>query len=1113
MGQTVPNSQYNYTSPQQAFDNSPCRKISTHGSIVSSQSDLNKNTSSIASQTKNNNFLESTSKLMQTEPVTSPSFYKILKCRERFKIRQSIRRMIESTIFSDTDDRPYGKITIFDEPLLGLLDSGANVSALGKGCMEFISRNNVSFRKYKSFLSTANGDRQNIIGYCKLPVFYKNVTKNIVFYLVPSLTQVAYLGVDFWRVFGIAPEIIPCISEMDRVLNDDDSKFHKLSPDQQLLLDKAILAFPSFEKMGLGCTDLLEHHIDTGDSVPIKAKHYPLSPPRQAEAYEEIDRLLSMGVIEESNSPWCSPAVLVRKPGKVRLCIDSRRLNSVTKKDSYPLPHISGLLSRLKDTHFISGIDLKDAFLQIRLSESSKEKTAFAIPGKPLYQYKFMPFGLCNGPQTMSRLMDRVIPSRLRENVFIYLDDLLVCSPDFDSHLKLLGEVSDCLRSAKLTINVSKSKFCQREIKYLGYVVGQGCLKVDSSKVESITNFPLPKSPRQVRRFIGMANWYRGFIQNFANLSGPLTDCLKKSNKPFKLSDSAIDSFKKLKVALSSAPVLAQPNFSKEFVIQCDASKIGVGGVLLQFDDEGREHPIAFVSQKLNRAQQNYTVTELECLAAVLSVQRFRPYIEGLPFRIVTDHSSLRWLMGQKDLSGRLARWSLKLQRFDFQIEHRKGSLNTVPDTLSRFDVDELTLGIMDYDIDLENSDFDGEEYSKLRDTVSERKNSLPDLCVRDKHVFKRVKFRQGFESEEKGLWRLWLPSSLTENVIKASHDSYTTCHGGFSKTLARVRQKYFWPTMSKDIKMYVSNCDTCKSIKSNNQISRPPMGDAFQTFRPFQRLFCDFLGPYTCSKFRNSYIFICLDHLTKFIFLKPMRAATTTNVTLFFQSELFPTFGVPQYVHSDNGKQFISKDMKLFLNLYGIEHIKTGFYAPQSNASERANREIITKIRCFLEGEKDHSNWDKHIPQILSILRSDYHSSINCSPYYALFGQNMCQHASSYRLLEKLNSLNYDQFNITTNSDKLHNIREKLKDNLDKAHERASKSYNLRSRKVSFEPGQIIFRKNHVLSNLSKKINSKFMPKFLKCKVRKRIGNSLYELEDLKGNYVGRYHATDLKR
>ncbi|XP_017465482.1 PREDICTED: uncharacterized protein LOC108358588 [Rhagoletis zephyria] len=204
--------------------------------------------------------------------------------------------------------------------------------------------------------------------------------------------------------------------------NEDEPNFHQLTPDQKIALQKVVQDFPSFETLGLGQTSLVTYHIDTADAVPIKSKHFPLSPPRQAEAYSKIERLFKMGVIEESNSPWCSPVVLVRKPRKVRLCIDSRKVNAVTKKDSYPLPHINGLLSGLNDTYLISGIDLKDAFLQIKLTESSKEKTAFAVPNKPLYHFKVMCFGPYNGPQTMSPLMDKAIPSLLRENVFVYLD-------------------------------------------------------------------------------------------------------------------------------------------------------------------------------------------------------------------------------------------------------------------------------------------------------------------------------------------------------------------------------------------------------------------------------------------------------------------------------------------------------------------------------------------------------------------------------------------------------------------------------------------------------------------------------------------------------------------
>lgn len=1072
--------------------------------------------SKIAQQTKNISQLQPKVKSFELKRNCNYKIYcpsvRILKCRNRFKKRKEIRKIIESTILSGPDCRPFAKVTVCSETLVGLLDSGANISVLGKNSLSFLQKLEISYKSLKSSVSTADGSRQNVIGFCILPIKFKDVTRNIDFYIVPSLSQEAYFGINFWREFALAPDILN-VSEIESCnLTEGKLDLHVLNPDQKLTLEKTIMLFPSFEKLGLGCTNLLEHHIDTADFVPIKSKHYPLSPPRQDEAYREIDRLLEMGVIEESNSPWCSPAVLVRKPGKVRLCIDSRKLNAITKKDSYPLPHIGGLLSRLKDTFYISGIDLKDAFLQIKLTESSKEKTAFAIPGKPLYQYKVMPFGLCNGPQTMSRLMDRVIPSRLRENVFVYLDDLLVCSPDFDTHINLLKEVATCLKAAKLTINVAKSKFCQREIKYLGYLVGHGCLKVDSEKVEAIKNFPLPKTPKQLRRFIGMANWYRVFINNFSDLAGPLTDCLKKSHKSFSLTELAHKSFEKLKTALSTAPVLAQPDFTKEFIIQCDASTIGVGGVLYQYDNDGKERPIAYVSQKLNRCQKNYTVTELECMAAVVCVKRFRPYIEGLPFRIITDHSSLKWLMSQKDLSGRLARWSLKLQSFDFKIEHRKGSLNIVPDALSRQDVSELKLSDMPIEIDLCASEFNDEEYQQLKKVVMEKKDLLPDISIKENFVYKRIHFRQGVQDEEDSLWRLWIPKSLTLHVIRSAHDSIISCHGGFAKTLARVRQKYYWPGMARDVRAYVKNCDKCKMVKSSNQILRPLMGDQSVTNRPFERLYCDFLGPYPLTKEKNTCIFICLDHLTKFIFLKALKKATSANVILFYQTEIFPTFGVPKTIHSDNGKQFTSKEMSEFFALYDIKHIKTGFYAPQSNASERANREIITKIRIFLENKDNHSDWDKYIPNILSILRSDYHSAIKCSPYYAAFGQNMIQHGSSYNILEKINCNSGEDVVILNCADKLDRIREKIRDNLHIAHDKASKTYNMRTRPSKFQRGQVVFRKNHILSSLTKRINAKFMPKFIKCRIKDRIGNCLYDIEDLNGKYIGRYHASDIK-
>lgn len=279
-------------------------------------------------------------------------------------------------------------------------------------------------------------------------------------------------------------------------------------------------------------------------------------------------------------------------------------------------------------------------------------------------------------------------------------------------------------------------------------------------------------------------------------------------------------------------------------------------------------------------------------------------------------------------------------------------------------------------------------------------------------------------------------------------------------------------------------------------------------TCRPFERLYC----PYPSTKVKNSFIFICLDHLTKFVFLKPLRTATTSNVILFFETELFPTFGVPRCIHSDNAKQFLSREMKDFYKLYDITHVTTGFYAPHSNSSERANREIITKLRYFLLGHKEHKDWDKYIPQILSILRSDYHSAIKCSPYYATFGQNMIQHGSAYKVLDRIGCGCGEDVSVLGNIEKLAKVRENIRENFIVAHDKATKTYNLRSRPIKFKIGQIVYRKNHVLSNMSKHINRKFLKKYLKCRIKEQVGNNLYNLEDESGKLIGKFHASDLK-
>jgi len=642
---------------------------------------------------------------------------------------------------------------------------------------------------------------------------------------------------------------------------------------------------------------------------------------------------------------------------------------------------------------------MKDAYWQVPLEVNSRDKTAFTVPGRPLYQFKVMPFGLCNATSTMSRLMDKVVPPHYRNEAFVYLDYLLVLSSSFETHLEVLRELAVRIKRAGLTINVSKSHFCKRRVRYLGHIIGDGGICTDPEKVTAITDFPIPKTLRGLRSFMGLCGWYRKFVPNFAALSAPLTDLMTTKRK-FSLTPDAIKAFQELKKCLTEAPVLCNPDFSKPFAIHCDASKSGVGAVLVQVSEEGDERPIAFVSKKLNKAQRNYTVTEQECLAAIVALKHFRAYVEGHSFQIVTDHASLKWLMANRDLNSRLGRWAIALQPFKFRIDHRKGSLNVVPDSLSRVNENELAAidlqdGLL---VDVDSSHFKSAGYKGLVDSVRANEANFPDLKVDSGYLYRKAEHLTGETLHDEYAWKLWVPKEMIPEVLVRAHDSPLCSHGGIHKTIERLRRYYYWPGLVKDVKAYVNACEVCKSTKSPNCPLRPPLGKAPETQRFFQRLFIDFLGPYPRSRSGSIGIFIVLDHFSKYVFLKPVKKINTAVVVNYLESELFMTYGVPESIVSDNGSQFRAEGFKKLMQQYGVTHVLTAVHAPQANASERVNRSVISGIRAYVRS--DQKDWDENLSRISCALRSSMHSSIGTSPYYMVYGQHMVTSGATYSLL-----------------------------------------------------------------------------------------------------------------
>ena len=434
-----------------------------------------------------------------------------------------------------------------------------------------------------------------------------------------------------------------------------------------------------------GRTSLMEHDLQTGTARPVKLAPYRIPQAYQETVKQEIRDMLQAGIIEPSNSEWGAPLVLAKKKDvSLRLCVDFRRLNSVSKLDAYPMPRIDDLIDLLGKAKYISTLDLTRGYWQVPLAEEARHKTAFVAPFG-LYQFNVMPFGLKGAPATIQRLMDGVIRG-LDDLCAAYLDDVIIFSSSWEEHLKHLSIVFARLREAGLTVKPAKCTLGAATCTYLGHMVGNGAVCTEPSKLQAVADFPRPRTKTQVREFLGLTGYYRRFIPNYATLATPLTDLTKKSAPTqVQWTDKCGHAFGKLKERLCSDPVLGSPDFTRPFILQTDASERGVGAVLSQRSaEQGEEHLIAFFSRKLLPREEKYSTIEKECLAIKLAMHAFRTYLVGRHFTVETDHRSLVWLDKLKDSNSRLTRWSLVLQPYDFTVVHRSGSANGNADGLSR---------------------------------------------------------------------------------------------------------------------------------------------------------------------------------------------------------------------------------------------------------------------------------------------------------------------------------------------------------------------------------------------------------------------------------------------
>ncbi len=430
-------------------------------------------------------------------------------------------------------------------------------------------------------------------------------------------------------------------------------------------------------------TNIVYHDIEVDGATPIKQHPYRTNPEKSTHLQVEVEYMLANDIIEPSSSEWASPCVLVPKPdGSYRVCQDFRRVNACSKADSYPIPRIEDCIDRVGQSKFVTKLDLLKGYWQVPLTEKAKEISAFVTPNG-FYQFKVMPFGLKNAPATFQRLVNSVIADI--DGCEAYIDDLVLYADTWEKHMEQLHKLFEKLSNANLTVNLVKSSFCHATVTYLGHIVGQGKVKPVQAKVEAINMYPTPTNKKELMRFLGMAGYYRKYCKNFSVIAYPLTNLLKKESK-FEWSISCKEAFDKIKAILVSSPVLSAPDFEKQFTLTVDASDVGCGAVLTQFDEDSIEHPIGFFSKKFNIHQRNYSTVEKECLGLWLAMQHFEVYLSPTKYPIIvyTDHNPLTFLSRMKNRNQRLLRWCLTLQEFNMIVKHIKGKDNVIADALSR---------------------------------------------------------------------------------------------------------------------------------------------------------------------------------------------------------------------------------------------------------------------------------------------------------------------------------------------------------------------------------------------------------------------------------------------
>ncbi|UYV78291.1 hypothetical protein LAZ67_16000865 [Cordylochernes scorpioides] len=710
----------------------------------------------------------------------------------------------------------------------------------------------------------------------------------------------------------------------------------------------------SQDKFNVPCLRIPPVKIPTNSEKIITIRPYRVPICDQQEIRNQIQQMLENGIIEQSFSPFSSPVTLVTKRDKTkRFCIDYRKVNELISSDVHPLPRIEDILDRLAQAKYFSTADISSAYWQVPIHPDSRPLLAFAT-FEGLYQPTRLPFGLKTSPQIYERAISQVLQRHGLDCVAHYFDDFIIYSNTLEEHQNHLRQFFAFCEAEKLQLNFVKCEFFKQSIDFLGYTITAGTITPLTRNTDIIHAIKQPHNRKTLQSFLGAVNVYNKFIPEYARLRAPFNNLLKK-DVVWNWNEVCQKAFIDLKGKLTQHPILHLYKEGLPCQVYCDASTLGIAGILKQVHPDGNVYPVQYFSRTLRPHEKNYSISELECLAIVESVEKFRIYLMGRKFTIFSDHHALQWLKTIKNPSGRLFRWSLRLSSYEYEVRYIKGKLQYEADLLSR----NPFCGFLDATL------------IKTHQPPPSKESSLT-IDHNGLHTVSR-----------KGVTKIILPKPLIQQLLQTVHTQYN--HPGISQMSRIISTQYYWQGMSKDIKQKVKTCPTCQLTKrpvgpTYGELSQPP-----ESKEPFDLLSLDTIAGF--AKYGNTkiYLHVVVDHFSRYAWAFPSKSTSTTT----YQQVLKRVFqdGSPKRLLTDRAPAFTSPKFRSFLLNRNIHPLITTSNNPQANGlCERLNATLTGKLR-LLHLENPKVVWTKLVKKVTLIYNKTPHSTTGFPPIYLMFG------------------------------------------------------------------------------------------------------------------------------